>query len=89
MNRLRVRLQANLARLAFTHTVAVLREMEPSLHTPEPHWLTIAEALETVEPGGTRPAGFRWTAEATLRPDDGQTPDHLALAQTFVASSPG
>jgi hypothetical protein len=88
MNRLRVRLQANHARLTFPHAIAVLHALEPDLQTPEPDWLTIAETLETNEPGGTRPAGFTWTAEASLRPDDGQAQDHLAIAQTFAAGFP-
>ncbi|MGH3728730.1 MAG: hypothetical protein ACRDTU_08240 [Micromonosporaceae bacterium] len=88
MSRLRVRLRANHHRLTFPHTIAVLHKLVPDLQAVEPHWLTIAHALETAEPGGTRPPGFTWTREATLRPDDGPAQQHLTKAQTFAARSP-
>jgi hypothetical protein len=89
MNLLRVRLKANHARLTFPLATAVLRELVPDLKAPEPDWLTIAQALETAEPGGTRPPGFAWNREATLRPDEGLVHEHVAVARTFAGGYPG
>jgi hypothetical protein len=81
MNHLRARLRANHARLAFPYTSGVLRELLPDLRAAAPDWLAIAEAVEASEPGGSRPSGFVWNREATLRPDEGDEPNGLGRNQ--------
>jgi hypothetical protein len=88
MNELRVRLRANHHRLTFPYALAILSAMLPDMEASEPDWFTLAQAVETAEPGGQLPAEFSWHRQAALRPDDGPLQQHLDDAQTFVGLNP-